>query len=375
MNVETDLKNLHELVDGKRTAVVLNGASLADDRHHLLLTIINEWEVDVRTAFAPEHGMWGAVQPGPGVESGTDELTGIPVHSLFGKGSERPKPEQLADTDAVIFCLQGSGIRYWTFDSTMLYCMEAAKGKNIPFILVDMPNPIRGDRIEGNVLDSEYSSFLAPFPLPLRHGMTPGEIASYYNEEYAVGCDLRVVRLRNWERRMWFDETGLSWNCVTPNLPTIHSLLGYGCTGLLQGIANISIGRGTSLPFEVAGAPWMDPFAIADELNARELPGISFVPFFFIPSRSVFKHETCRGVRLNFSDRDSVKVTVVALAMLETIFRNYQDRLEFKQGFNRRAGTNLLAQLRQKTAATEILEEWDREAADFETVRSKYLLY
>ncbi len=375
MNVQCDLQNLRELVDGKRVAVVVNGASLVDDKQHLLLKMTNEWGVDVRIAFAPEHGVWGAEQPGGTVESGTDELTGIRICSLFGEGSRRPKPEQLADTDAVVFCLQGCGIRYWTFDATMLYCMQSARERSIPFILVDVPNPIRGDKTEGNVLNPGYGSFLAPYPLPLRHGLTPGEIAAYFNEEYAVGCDLRVVRLRNWKREMWFDQTGLSWNCVTPNLPTINSVLGYGCTGLLQGIANISLGRGTALPFEVVGAPWMEQLLTANELNAQELPGVSFVPFFFAPTRSVFKGETCRGVHINFRDREEVRVSAVALALLETIFRHYQDRLEFKQGFDKRAGTGLLAQLKKKTAAAEILKQWDREAAEFETVRRRNLLY
>src|ERR1044072_5539213 len=250
--------------------------------------------VKLTTLFAPEHGIRGVADDK--LSDAKDEQTGLQIFSLYGE-SRRPKPKQLKDLDAIVYDIQDVGVRFYTYSTTLGYVLEEAAKIKLPVIVLDRPNPITGVEVEGPLADADKFSFTSYYSIPVRHGMTTGELARFFKEERKIGAEVRVVKTENWRRAMWFDATGLEWVNPSPNMRSLTEATLYPGVGLLE-TTNVSVGRGTDTPLEVLGAPWIDGQKLASHLNARHIPGVRFVPVRFTPKTSVFKNEECRGVNI-----------------------------------------------------------------------------
>jgi len=291
-------------IQGKKIGLVTNQSAITNDFQHSvkLLHAGRGWKLT--TLFGPEHGIWGEAQDMAHVDHSTDPLTGLPVYSLYGKSEAdlAPRREVLRGLDALVIDLQDIGSRYYTFIYTMALCMREAAPLGLPVIVLDRPNPIDGIHLEGNIREDRYSSFVGMFPLPTRHGMTAGELARYFNKVFNLNCDLTVVPMKGWRRSMWWGDTGLPWVIPSPNMPTVYTATVYPGMCLIEG-TNLSEARGTTHPFEFFGAPWLDPFKLADQLNHLDLPGVRFRPHYFIPSFHKHAGLVCGGAELHVTNR------------------------------------------------------------------------
>src|SRR6266478_93283 len=265
--------------------------------------------VKLSALFSPEHGIRGLADEK--VSDTKDEQTGLPIFSLYGE-SRRPKAEQLKDLDALVYDIQDVGVRFYTYISTLGYVMEEAGKAKLPIFVLDRPNPINGVDVEGPLADTDKLSFTAYHTIPVRHGLTVGELAQLYNDERKIGCDLRVIKMENWRRAMWFDSTGLTWVNPSPNMRSLTEAALYPGVGLLEA-TNISVGRGTDTPFEVIGAPWLDGPRLASYLNSRRIAGVRFIPVRFSPSSSVYKNEECGGINLVITNRAQFRSVLTGL--------------------------------------------------------------
>lgn len=269
--------------------------------------------------FGPEHGLRGATQDGLPIASSVDPDSGAPIHSLYGQ-HKKPTPEMVRGLDALVFDMQDVGCRYYTYIYTLSYVMEAAAEAGLEVVVLDRPNPITGARVEGPILRPAMSSFVGRYPLPVRHGLTVGELARTFNAEFGIGCALTVIPMRGWRRAMWFDQTGLPWVAPSPNIATPETCAVYPGTCLFEG-TNMSEGRGTPHPFEWIGAPWADGRALASELNARRLPGAGFRAVTFEPTFGKFVGQVCHGVQMHVPKRERLRPFEAGLHMLDACRR------------------------------------------------------
>lgn len=337
---------------------------------------------DVTALFSPEHGIWGGAQAGVHVEGGLDAWTGLPVHSLYG-ATRRPEPAVLKGLDALFIDLADIGSRYFTYPYTMAYCMEAARDAGLRVFVLDRPNPISGTAVEGNLLEPAFSSFVGLYPIPARHGLTLGELASLFNREFGIGCDLTVVPCEGWLRAMYWEETGLPFVPPSPNTTGIEMALLYAGTCLFEG-TNWSEGRGTTRPFELIGAPWADGRHLAESLNRLDLPGVRFRPAFFTPTFSKHQGVECQGVQVHVLDRRSCLPVLTGLMMLEAAFRLWPAQSAFlppwRSGeltqIDRLAGTaSVRTAVEQGGSLRSLYDSWEPERQAFLRQRAPYLLY
>ncbi len=379
--------SLH-LVQGKRVGLVTNHtgiywqaigqeASASPKLGSTIDAVHQAPEVELVALFGPEHGIRGQEEAGERIESGVDEQTGLPIHSLYGR-TLRPTPEMLEGVEVLVFDMQDVGARYYTYVSTMAYAMEAAGEHGIPFVVLDRPNPIRGDVVQGNVLDPEYSTFVGLYPVPMRHGMTVGELARMFVGEFGIDVDLHVVPMDGWRRDMTFSDTGLPWVAPSPNIPTLESALAYPGTCLFEGTP-LSVGRGTDLAFQWVGAPWLDGPALAEALNGYGFEGVGFEAVTFTPTDAgdgKFEGEQVQRVRL-VHESTNYDASKAAVAMLLEAYALSSDNWAWREvHFDRLAGTDALRlgieagrDLAALTAA------WDEGVRDFERLRRPYLIY
>jgi uncharacterized protein YbbC (DUF1343 family) len=334
--------------------------------------------VDVVALFAPEHGLRGTEGPGETVEDARDPVTGLPVYSLYG-GRLSPGASMLMGLDALVFDIQDIGARYYTYVSTMAGAMEGAARAGLTFIVADRPNPIGGVRVQGNVLDPSFATFVGRFPIPMRHGMTAGELALLFNGEYGIGADLHVVPVDGWLREAWADETGLPWIAPSPNMPTLESAAHYPGTCLFEG-TNMSVGRGTDRPFQQIGAPWLDASELTRRMEARSQPGVRFEVVRFTPVEpDDAKHEgqTVEGIRLTVTDRNAYDPSATAVALLIEAKDLSGDRWAWREEtFDRLAGTDRLRQAIESGVAADAIEaSWAQSLREFRRARSRFLLY
>ena len=286
---------------GLRVGLVANATAVTPDLVHAALQLKSWRALRLVALFGPEHGLFGDAQDLVEVEDARDPATGLPVYSLYGE-TRIPTPAMLRGVDALIFDVQDVGSRYYTFIYTMLHALEACARDAKPLVVLDRPNPLGGEAIEGNLLDPAYRSFVGLHPLPVRHALTVGELALLFRAERGLRVEVRVVPMRGWRRAMHFEDTGLPWVMPSPNMPTPDTAFVYPGGCLIEG-TNLSEGRGTTRPFELVGAPWLDPWRLARELEREALPGVRFRPVFFTPTFNKHAGQACGGVQVHVDDR------------------------------------------------------------------------
>lgn len=373
------------LVVHQKVGIVCNHTSVLPNRTTLVDTLLS-LGIHVTALFSPEHGIGEYKPAGQEVENGADTKTGLHVYSLYGM-TRKPTPDMMNDVDVLLFDLQDVGARFYTYASTMANAMEAAAENGKRFIVLDRPNPIDGKDVEGPVLDTTLRSFVGMFPIAIRHGMTLGELAKMIVGEKWVHessrLDLAVIPMEGWQRKMWFDETGLPWIPPSPNMKTLSTAIVYPGTCLFEG-TNVSEGRGTDHPFEYIGAPWIDGDSLAKTLNDSRLRGVHFEPVHFTPvadsiaaPNPKYEGQYCGGVYLRVSDRSRYHPVEGALTALEVIHQLYPSRfLLRKEGFDRLAGQRSVGESLGKTVSRPTtLFIRDSNLRIFEKLRSQYLLY
>ena len=377
--------SLH-LVTGRRVGLITNRAGVASDGRSTIDVLHRHPDVELAALFAPEHGIRGTVEEGRAIGDEVDEATGLTVFSLYGD-TRRPTPDMLVGVDALVFDLQDIGARYYTYVSTMAEAMRAAGEAGIPFIVLDRPNPI-GEPVQGPVLDRDFASFVGLFPVPVRHGMTAGELARLYAGEFGVDADLTVVPVSGWPRDRWFDDTGLPWIAPSLNMPSLESAAHYPGTCLFEG-TNLSVGRGTPEAFRQIGAPWLAGSGFADAVGSHRVEGVSIEAVGFTPvDPSDGKHPGAdvSGVRLTVTDRARYDPVRTAVVLLVEARAASGDSWEWRPAaFDRLAGTDALRLAIDRAAtlpaaermatATRLADSWAPAIEAFERLRAPYLLY
>jgi uncharacterized protein YbbC (DUF1343 family) len=391
-------KNL-DLVKGKRVGLITNPTGVNTDLENTI-DILRNNGVNIVALYGPEHGVRGNAQAGEYVAFYWDEKYNMPVFSLYGQSMEVPKdmlsnidsymkefdtkhegklPEKdmVKGIDVMLFDIQDVGTRVYTYIATMAYAMRSCAELGIDFIVLDRPNPISG-ATEGPVLEyPEYSSFVGLYAIPMRHGMTAGELAKLFNDRFfEKRVNLTVIPVEGWKRDMWYDETGLPWVIPSPNMPTTDTATVYPGQVLIEG-TSVSEGRGTTKPFELFGAPWIDGYALAKELNELELPGVKFREAWFTPTFSKYKNEMCGGVQIHITDRKEYKPFETALYTIETIKRLYPANFTFDvHYFDRLAGNSWIREsLEQGLPVSQIIERYEGDLEAFKNMSREYLIY
>jgi uncharacterized protein YbbC (DUF1343 family)/CubicO group peptidase (beta-lactamase class C family) len=327
--------------------------------------------VKLSALFAPEHGIRG--QADENVSDTVDEKTGLPIYSLYGE-TRRPKPEQLKNLDALVFDIQDVGVRFYTYISTLGNVLEEAAGAKLPVYVLDRPNPIGGTEIEGPVADEDKLSFVAYHTIPVRHGLTVGELAQLFKEQRKIDCDVRVVKMENWRRGMWLDATGQTWVNPSPNMRSLTEATLYPGVGLLE-TTNLSVGRGTDTPFELLGAPWIDGRKLASYLNGRGLAGVRFVPVRFTPRASVYKGEECGGVNLVVTERARFRAVRAGLEMAVALRRLYPQEWKVEALQRLLVNADALERIKRADEPESIAASWQPRLAEFRRARARVLLY
>jgi uncharacterized protein YbbC (DUF1343 family) len=328
-------------------------------------------KVKLGAIFSPEHGLSGQAERK--VPPGRDTATGVPVFSLYGD-TLQPTPQMLKGLDALVFDMQDVGVRFYTYITTMGYAMEAAARQGIPFYILDRPNPINASVVQGPVMEEDLKSFTGYFPLPLRHGMTVGELARMFNEEKRIGVKLRVMAMAGYRRSAWFDETGLTWVNPSPNLRSLTQAILYPGVALVEG-ANVSVGRGTGMPFELLGAPWVKAQEFADYLNGRKIPGVEFQPAAFMPDGNRFQSRVCYGVQVILTDRQILDSSTLGIEIISALYRLYPRDFEIDKTLSLIGSRSVLQALKEGQDPKEIPPLWQDSLARFRQLRSQYLLY
>jgi uncharacterized protein YbbC (DUF1343 family) len=286
----------------------------------------------------------------------------------------RPTANMLAGLDALVFDMQDVGTRYYTYPTTMAYAMEAAAQNQLDFFVLDRPDPITAATVQGPVLDADLTSFITYMPLPVRYGMTIGELARLFNAEKNLGAKLHVITMRRYERSMWFDQTGFAWVAPSPNLRKLEQAVLYPGVGMAEA-ANVSVGRGTDSPFELVGAPWIDGKALADQLNARRIPGVRIEAATFTPREWVYPGQSCGGIRITLTDRNRFDSPLFGIELLSALYRLYGDRFQIDRTVSMIGSRASLDAVKAQTDPREIARSWTPNLDDFRTRREKYLLY
>lgn len=381
LGVEVLLDDKKDLIEGKRVGLITNPTGVDQNLNSIVDILHNDPDVELTALYGPEHGVRGSAQAGEYVEYYIDEKTGLPVYSLYGK-TKKPTPEMLENIDVLLFDIQDVGTRFYTYIYTMAYAMEAAKENNIPLIVLDRPNPQGGTKVEGPVLDMKYSSFVGNYSIPLRHGMTVGELAELFNEEFEIGAELTVVKMNGWKREMYYDDTSLPFVMPSPNMPTLETALVYPGAALIEG-TNVSEGRGTTKPFELIGAPFINADDLAGHLNSLNLPGVTFRAASFTPSFSKHAGKLSHGIQIHVTHRDAFKPVETGLHIVKAIHDMYPEDFEFRAEnsagisfFDNLMGNGWVREdIEEGKPVEEISSKWQKELKQFNKTREEYLLY
>jgi len=358
-------------LEGRRVGLITNSTGV-DAAGQRTIDILNHAPgVKLVALFSPEHGL--ASQVDARVASGKDESTSLPVYSLYGD-VERPTDRMLEGLDALVFDIQDAGVRFYTYTTTLGYCLEAAAKKGIDFYVLDRPNPINGEEVQGPVLDNDLRSFVAYFPEPVRHGMTVGELAQIFNGENHLGAKLHVIKMQGWQRTDWYDETGLAWVNPSPNLRNVTEEVLYPGVAMVEG-ASVSVGRGTDTPFEHFGAPWIASHALAAYLNARRVQGVRFLPVDFKPLSSTYANQVCHGVQVLLIDRQALDSPALGIEITAALWKLYPNDFQLEKTLGLIGARSVLAAIKSGEDPHRIVFEWQGALEQFRAVRAKYLLY
>lgn len=356
---------------GKRVGLITNQTGVDSRGRRTIDLLAHARDVKLVALFSPEHGISGRLDAT--VADAPDAATGLPVYSLYGE-ARRPTSAMLKGIDTLVFDIQDAGVRFYTYVTTMAYCMEEAANHHIPFYVLDRPNPLGGEAIEGPMLDPDRTSFTGYFPMPVRYAMTLGELARMFNAENKIGADLHVFTMTNWRRNQAYDQTGLAWIPPSPNLRTLNAAYLYPGVEILQA-GGISVGRGTDSPFEIVGAPWIQANEFAADLNQRRIPGVSFVPAEFTPSEGTYSRQLCRGVRIMITNRGSLGSVWMGLEIADALHLMYPERFQLDKIIGLVGSQSTLDRLRRGDAPADIARGWSADLDKFRKMREKYLLY
>lgn len=385
LGLEALLQSHTHLLADARVGLIVNPASINSKFEHAADLFQESQRINLCALFGPQHGIRGETQDNMiEWQSFRDKRTGLPAYSLYGE-TRKPTAEMLAQLDALVFDIQDVGTRVYTFIYTMALAMEAAKETGLTFVVLDRPNPINGIDIEGNILETKFRSFVGMYPIPMRHAMTVGELALMFNAEFGIGCELEVVKMDGWRRAIGYEETGLPWVLPSPNIPTIDTAVVYPGTVMIEG-TNVSEGRGTTRPFEIIGAPYIDGRTLVERLKANHLPGVVFRPMSFEPTFHKFKGELCGGIQIHITDRRAFKPVITGIAITSAIRELYPDQFSWKQPpyeyvydklpFDVINGSASVREMIEAGATiNEIEESWRAGLTQFASKRKKYLLY
>ncbi len=380
LKVLNGIDNIEKYIDlfkGKKLGLVTTPTGVNKNFESTIDVLYKNF--NLKYLYSPEHGIRGNLQAGATVGTYIDEKTGLTVYSLYGE-NKKPSKDMIEDIDAMVFDMQDIGSRYYTFIYTMAYCMEACAENNKEFIVLDRINPLGGEVVEGNILKSEYSSFVGLYPIPVRYGLTSGELALYINKEFNINCDLEVVKVQGWSREQYADDTDLLWINPSPNMPSIESALIYNGTCLFEG-TNLSEGRGTTKPFEFIGAPFVDGEKLCKYMEDLKLPGVKFRPIYFVPTFSKNVGELCEGVQVHVTDKRQYRSVDVGIYMLHYIANTYKDKFQWitSEDFNNRHFIDLLAGTDEIRTTDfnpkDLLEKWHKESEEFKNKKKAYHIY
>ncbi len=390
-SVRTGLDNClayKHIFSGKRIGIIANHTSFDSNGKYIVDIFRAMPNVTVTALFSPEHGLYGTEKAGREIDSTIDPNYKITVFSLYGN-TRKPTRDMLKNVDILVFDIQDIGIRFYTYIYTMSLAMEAAAELGKSFVVLDRPNPINGLHVEGNVLKREFASFVGLHPIAVRHGMTVGELAKMFNEEGwlalapdgagladGIKANLTVIPMNGWRRSMWYDQTGLPFIKPSPNILNLETATVYPAICLLEG-TNVSEGRGTNLPFNQFGAPWINAETLAARLNALSLAGFRFEPIFFTPTSSKYAGETCQGAAILVTDRNIIEPYWSGIQVVDTIYQMHPDKFEWKaEHFDYLCGTSAIREaIINHSDLKELKKSWQPELAAFLKVRSKYLIY
>jgi uncharacterized protein YbbC (DUF1343 family) len=356
---------------GKRIGLITNQTGIDRNRHSTIDLLAHAPDVKLVVLFSPEHGIRGTLDER--VASTRDERTGLPVYSLYGEAL-RPTDEMMAGLDALVFDIQDAGVRFFTYITTMGYAMEAAAAHHVAFYVLDRPDPLGGERVEGPILDRDRTNFVGYFPMPVRMGMTLGEMAQMFNSENKIGCDLHVIPVQNWRRASWFDETGLPWVNPSPNLHSFRAEILYPALEILQA-GGVSVGRGTDRPFELLGAPWIRIKEFLSELNRLAIPGVRFEPDAFSPDSGMYKGQRCEGVRVVLTNRNSLEPMRMGIQVASALGKLYPGKFDPSKMIELVGNAATIKQLQEGQAPSAIVASWDKDLEEFRKMRAKYLVY
>jgi uncharacterized protein YbbC (DUF1343 family) len=376
LGVETLFREHKNLLKGKRVGLITNPTGVDSELRSSVDLFAEDPDIELTALYGPEHGVRGDAQAGDKVDYYIDEKTGLPVYSLYGD-TRKPTPEMLKNVDILVFDIQDVGARFYTYIYTMAYAMEAAKEQGIPFVVLDRPNLLGGEVVEGPVLEEKYSSFVGKYPIPLRHGMTVGELAQLFNKEFGIGADLTVVKMKKWKRSFNYDETNLPFVMPSPNMPTLETAFVYPGTGLIEG-TNVSEGRGTTKPFELLGAPFINGTELSEKLNNLHLDGVKFRAASFTPSFSKHSGQLSHGVQVYVTDREKYQSVETGLHIVKTIHDLYGEEFSFNKSgnFDLLIGNSWVREeLEKGTNVEDIIAKWQKDTKAFKKIRKQYLLY
>jgi len=374
LGIDNIEKYLH-LFNGKRVGLITNPTGI-NSEFRSTIEVLHE-KVNLVALFSPEHGVRGNVQAGEKLDTYVDEETGVIVYSLYGD-TRRPTKEMLDNVDILCIDIQDAGSRFYTYIYTMAYAMAACKEYNKKFVVFDRPNPVNGVDLDGNILDLEFRSFIGYYPIIQRHGMTIAELALLFNKEYSIDCDLQIIPMEGWDRNKYYDELGLLWVAPSPNFPTVETGVLYNATCIFEG-TNVSEGRGTTQPFELVGAPFINPTDLANKLNSLGLKGVYFRPLYFTPTFSKHAGVLCGGVQVHVLSRKDFQPVHTGWAMLDVIrtYEGFEVNKPYREGGKRMLEYNTGCDYitNKKYSLDKQFEILEKDTKEFARIREKYLIY
>ncbi len=385
IGLEKVLEEQTNLLKGLRVGLICNQASVNRKFQHAADLFFDHSEINLTTLFGPQHGIRGDVQDNMiETEHTTDNLTRLPIYSLYSETRE-PTETMLQNLDALVFDLQDVGCRVYTFIYTMANAMKACAKHGKKFFVLDRPNPIGGVKVEGNLLEKGFESFVGQFPIPMRHGLTVGELAQLFNKEFDINCDLTIVKMDGWQREFYMDETNAPWVMPSPNMPTVDTAVVFPGTVYFEG-TQVSEGRGTTRPFEIVGAPYIDSKKLSDALTSLELQGVIFRSINFLPTFQKHHSEQCGGVFLHVTERESFDPVITGIGIIKTIFDLYKHDFKWKDTayeyvfdknpFDVISGTSKTRQqIETGNSLKDIQNYWKNDEQEFQSLRKQYLLY